>query len=562
MAAGGSPPRTSTTNNDPAARPTWEEAMAQLNRRKFLGASAAAIGAGATTGISIPTSWAADASTLRLGMGAAKVGTIDPIKLTQGVDNWAICHVFDLLMRPPDGRFPDKPEEYKPSLAESWKRSDDAKTWTFNLRKGVKFHKGYGEVTAADVKFSFDRARDPKAGSVSSITYQNITDVQTEGDLVVKFVLGAPDPFFLTSVIYNTASNVVSKKAVEEKGDKFAMDPIGTGPYQIASVTPELVKLSTNPDHFAGKPATPNMEIQYIVDTSARTFAILGGTADMILAPAGPGTIDAIMQQDKTMQMDVALPGNSWSIAFNLAAKPFDNLKVRQAFLYAIDREAIAKSLTPPVPRVYGLNPPVVPGSLGPNNTPKDLLYPYDPAKAKAQLAEAGYKDGLSFSTICSQRDDYSSLMLIVQDQLRKAGVNMELKMMDHTAFHAEDRKGLGLFILRGGSYPPVPTFPIANEVLAIGDTKPDGKGGNNFSHYGVAIPGIDDLFAKAMAEPDLEKRLDLCRQMEIKMLTDLPIISLTTTAYVIIRAARMDIGFKVNSGYGYWRLDRAKIKV
>jgi peptide/nickel transport system substrate-binding protein len=105
-----------------------------------------------------------------------------------------------------------------------------------------------------------------------------------------------------------------------------------------------------------------------------------------------------------------------------------------------------------------------------------------------------------------------------------------------------------------------VPTVPIQNEVLAIGDCKPDGTGGNNFSHYGVAIPGIDALFKQANDEPDLEKRLALCRQMEIKLLQDMPVISLTNTAFVIIRNPKMDIGFKVTSGYGYWRLTDAVV--
>ena len=81
----------------------------------------------------------------------------------------------------------------------------------------MQFHKGYGELTAEDVKFSFDRARDPKSGSVSTIMFQNIVDVIAEGPDTVVFKLDGPDPLFLTSVIYNTASNIVSKKAVEER---------------------------------------------------------------------------------------------------------------------------------------------------------------------------------------------------------------------------------------------------------------------------------------------------------------------------------------------------------
>lgn len=530
-----------------------------LTRRGFLGATA--VSATAMSGLLVPRqASAATSDKLRLGMGAAKVATIDPIKLTQGVDNWAITHVFDLLVRGPKGRFADTPGEYVPELAESWTMSPDAKTWTFKLRRGVQFHKGYGELTAEDVKFSFDRARDPKSGSVSTIMFQNIVEVVAQGADTVVFRLDGPDPLFLTSVIYNTASNIVSKKAVLERGDKFAMDPIGTGPYQIESVTSELVKLTAFPQHFAGPPKTPKMEVQYIVDTSARTFAILGNTVDMILAPAGPGTINAILNKDKSLVMDVALPGNSWSVAFNLTKKPFDDVRVRKAFAYAIDREAIAKSLTPPVPRVYGLNPPNVPGGLNASNTPKELQYNYDPAKAKALLKDAGFPNGFTFSCYCSKRDDYSSLMLIMQEQLRQIGVNIDLKLVDHGAFHADNRMGLNTFTLRGGTYAPVPTVPIQNEVLAIGDVKTDGSGGNNFSHYGVAMPGIDELYKRTNDEPNIEKRLELCRQMEIKLLEDLPVISLTNTAYVIIRNPRMNIGFKVVSGYGYWRLTDAVV--
>ncbi len=525
--------------------------MFDLTRRGLLGTSAAALAAS-------PARAASDR--LRLGMGAAKVATIDPIKLTQGVDNWAITHVFDLLVRGPKGRFADKPSDYLPELAESWTVSPDAKTWTFKLRRGVQFQKGFGEMTSDDVKFSFDRARDPKSGSVSTILYQSIVSIAAPAPDVVVFTLNGPDPLFLTSVIYNTSSNIVSRKAVEQKGDGFAMDPVGTGPYQIDSVSGELVKLVAFPQHWAGQPKTPKIEVQYIVDTSARTFAILGNTADMILAPAGPGTINAILNRDRKLVMDVALPGNSWSVAFNLTQKPFDDVRVRHAFAYAIDRAAISGSLTPPTPRVYGLNPPNVAGGLNAQNTPPELHFNHDPARAKALLAQAGFPNGFTFSCYCSRRDDYSSLMLMIQENLRQVGVNMDLKLVDHGAFHADNRKGLNSFTMRGGTYAPVPTVPIQNEALAIGVVKPDGSGGNNFAHYGVAMPGIDALFKQANDEPDLEKRLALCRQMEIKLLQDMPLISLTNTAYVIIRNPKMDVGFKVQSGYGYWRLTDAVV--
>ena len=526
--------------------------MRHLNRRGFLAASAVAAASAAR---------AQPRDTIRLGMGAAQVLTVDPIKLTQGVDNWAITHVFDLLARPPAGRFATSPAEYVPELAESWTISADARTWTFKLREGVQFHKGYGEFTADDVKFTFDRVCDPKSGSGSTVYYENFDQVQVDGKYTVRIVLKRPDPLFMNSSVYLTSSNIVCAKAVVDKGDRFALDPIGTGPYQMASLNSKMVRLTANDNYFAGPPVVPKMEIQYILDTSARALAILSGSVDMILAPAGPGAINSIRAKKPSLILDIALPGNSWSIAFNLKRKPFDQLKVRQAFMYAIDRDEISRSLSPPTPRVYGLNPPSVPGSLNAANVPRELRYDHDPVTAKALLAEAGFKDGFTFSAFCSARDDYASLMLIVQDQLRKVGVNMDLRLIDHAAFHADALKDLDSFTMRGGAYSPVPTMPFLNELSADGDVKPDGHGnGSNFSHYGVAIPGIDALVDQAMREPDLARRLALCRDIERKILTDLPLISLCTTAYVVIRDPRLDIGFTVQSGLGYWRLNGAKL--
>jgi peptide/nickel transport system substrate-binding protein len=151
--------------------------------------------------------------------------------------------------------------------------------------------------------------------------------------------------------------------------------------------------------------------------------------------------------------------------------------------------------------------------------------------------------------------------MLIVQDQLRKVGVIMDLRLIDHAAFHSDALKDLDTFTMRGGSYSPVPTMPFLNELSADGDVKPDGRGnGNNFSHYGMAIPGIDALVDQAMSEPDLGRRLALCQDIERKILTDVPLISLCTTAFVVIRDPRLDIGFEVKSGLGYWRLNGAKL--
>ncbi len=411
--------------------------MIQITRRNVLAGAAA---------LAIPRAASAQSTdTIKMAVGAAQVITIDPMRLNQGIDNWAITNVHDLLARAPNGDFANTSADFMPELATAWEASADGKTWSFKLREGVQFHKGYGECTSEDVKFSFDRLRDPKSGSVYSAVFVNIAEVQTDGPYAVHFRLKQPDPFFLASSIDQIGAHIVCRKAVLERGDGYGRDPIGSGPYQVANVQTKVVSLVGNDKYFAGAPKVPKVEIQYILDTSARTLALLAGAADTILAPSGPGALPAIQARDPKLIADVVLPGNIWTLHFNLTRKPFDDLKVRQAFMYAIDRETIGKSQTPPTPKRWGMLPEPFPGALTAQTTPPELRYDYDPDKAKALLKEAGFPTGFAFSDFTSQRDDYLSLTLEVQEQLRQVGVNFDLKAIDHAAFHDPGHQGSGL---------------------------------------------------------------------------------------------------------------------
>src|SRR5215470_6302833 len=146
-----------------------------ITRREFMvrgGLVAAALGTG--TSLSTGTSYAA-ADTITLAVAARSPGGINPQQtgLTGG-DNWAINQVFNTLVEAPDGRWASKPEDFQPSLAVSWESSADAKTWTYKLRKGVAFHKGYGEMTSDDVVFTFNRQLDPKTVTANKVFYTNI----------------------------------------------------------------------------------------------------------------------------------------------------------------------------------------------------------------------------------------------------------------------------------------------------------------------------------------------------------------------------------------------------
>jgi peptide/nickel transport system substrate-binding protein len=107
-------------------------------------------------------------------------------------------------------------------------------------------------------------------------------------------------------------------------------------------------------------------------------------------------------------------------------------------------------------------------------------------------------------------------------------------------------------------SYPPVPTQPLLEQLSSHAIVKPDGSGGDNYSHYGVAIPGVEGLLEQVLDEPDFAKRAALCQRVEIQVLRDLPVIGLLTLSYVIARNPDVSLGYPVRSGYAYWPLSPA----
>ena len=536
-----------------------------ITRRRFMENSAAAVvGAGIAASLG-PAAFAQATDTLKIAFAARGLRTIDPAKSIQGVDNWAIIHIHDKLVDLPLWKFPATIDELVPRLATSWTSTPDSKSWTLKLREGVKFHKGYGEMTSADVKFTFDRIRDAvRVGGVRP-KFTNISEVVADDPYTVTFKLAQPDPLFLLGVLSDYDASVMSKKAVEEKGEEpIGRDPIGTGPYVLETVYPDPsqgIMLVANAEHWDVQPATPKLQCLYIADTTARTLALLSGDVHLIEGVRAPGWAASMSQRNPNLIFDVVSPGSFFTMQVNVTKKPFDDVRVRQALFYAIDRDEITTAIAPISKRTYGLNPPSYPGGFTAENIPADIAYKYDPEKAKSLLAEAGFPEGFSFKNDTSQREDFSAIMLMIQAQLRKVGINMDLNIKDHTAFHADQNIGTNTLSQQSSALPPVPTQVIVTYLSKGAEVRSDGNGGANMSHYGVAIPGIDDLLSMALAEPDLNKRLEVVKEIEIKALKDAVILPVSNNGFMIVRSEKVDLGYDVVSGYVNWPLTKAKIK-
>jgi peptide/nickel transport system substrate-binding protein len=534
----------------------------KITRRNLLATSAAGVvAASLPVGAGFANAQGAN-DTITFAFAARSSNSLNPQEVgLSGADNWAVYQIFDRLVALPDGKWANTPEEYRPGIAESWTSSGDARTWTYKLRKGVKFHKGYGELTSDDVRFTFERHLDPAIVTNSKPFYANIAKIETPDDLTVIFTLNNPDPLFNTSCHSHVSASILCKKAFEEKGQNFGKDPIGSGAYQFESYgSAQGMVLTASPDYFDGLATTPKVRLRYMADTTARTLAFASGDVDMIEGVRSPGWMDTMRGQSSDTVFDATAPGSLNSLAINLTRGPLKDVRVRQAIRYAIDPSAIAGAFGGIATPMVGVIASQFPGSVRQQDLPEDLQYAYNPEKAAELLAEAGFAGGLTIPCYVSQREDYASLMLMIQEQLRAVNINLDLKLIDHATFHSDNRRDKNTLALWSLSYSPEPTQIIADQLAKSYEVKADGTGGTNFAHYGTAMPGIDDLLEKTLAEPDFEKRRVLVQEMEKQILTDLPLLGIVTLSYVVARNPRVDIGFKVESGPAYWPLRHAKI--
>ena len=504
-----------------------------VSRRSFVQKTSVAA---ATLGA--PALFAQPASSISIALASRAPTTLNPFQPGRtGGDNWGIFQVFDSLVTSPNGTFAIRPQDFKPLLAESFTTSPDAKTWTYKLRRGVQFHKGFGEMTSEDVVFTYMRNLDPKIVTFNKQVFSNIESVTAADKYTVVIKLKRPDPLFNGGGV--AVAFIVSRKAFEQLGNNgFETAPIGTGPYQVDSFSAaDGVHLSAFPGYFGGPAATKNLHIRFIADTTARTLAFASGQVDMIEGVRAPGWIPSMQQRSPKTIFDATAPGSFNLLHLNINRAPLNDVRVRQAIRLCINADQITAAYKGMATPMVGIIASQFAGSVKKQDLPPELQNNHDPKKAKALLAEAGHPNGVTIPCF-----------------------NLDLKVIDHATMHAENRKDRNSVILYSSSYPPVPTQPFQLLLSRGAEVKADGTGADNFSHYGAAIPGLDTLIEKAQDEPDFTKRVALIQFLERQVLRDLPLLGICTLSYVIARNPRVDLGFSVKSGYAYWRLDKAKI--
>ncbi len=344
--------------------------------------------------------------------------TLDPQKTSGTLTFQTVKSIYDTLAEP------DENGVIVPALAESWDVSADSLTWTFHLKKGVKFHNG-DAFTSADVKATVERMLAEETGSPHNKEFGIISSMDTPDELTIVFKLSSPQASFLASMA--SGWSAILPKSLIGNGHDFDSLPVGTGPFKLEEwVRDSKVVLTKNDDYWMkGLPKLDKIILNIIPEASIQVQGLIAGQIDIVFIIDS----DDIPMLDSSP--DVRLEENLTSLIMvmpmNTSVAPLDDLRVRQAINYAIDKQKILDI-------AYGGGEPIGTFMDRGNAYYKDFtdLYPYNPEKAKQLLKEAGVGDDVELKLYLPQ--NYALHVKageMYQEMLTQVGLNVKIQLID-----------------------------------------------------------------------------------------------------------------------------------
>ena len=475
------------------------------------------------------------------------VATLDPA-IGYDWQNWSmIKSIFDGLMDYVPGT-----TTLRPGLAESFDLSEDSKSYTFHLRKGVKFHNGR-EMTADDVKYSLDRVtnpvtQSPGAGFFGSIKgYDKMADgsaTSLEGvtvidPLTVRIDLTRPDATFLHVMAINFA-HVVPKEEVEKWGADFGKHPVGTGSYKLAEWTiGQRLVFEKNPDYWIeGIPYLDKITFEVGQEPIVALLRLQKGEVDIPGDGIPPAKFQEVMN-DPEQAKHVVEGGQLQTgyITMNVNTPPLDKVEVRQAINMAINKDRIVQIING---RAVPANQPLPPSMPGYTKDYKG--YPYDPEKAKAMLAEAGLPDGFETELYAMNTDPNPRIAQAIQQDLAAIGIKASIKSLAQANVIEAGGNGSAPMIWSGGmawiaDFPDPSNF--YGPILGCGGAVP---GGWNWSWYCNKDLDAEAAKSDAMADPaQADERIAMWRDIFTKIMGDAPWVPVFNEQRYTIRSPRID---------------------
>lgn len=361
------------------------------------------------------------------------INTFDPGWLTSGDRELTIMRcLYNGLVKYEEGTW-----DIAPDLAESWDISEDGKEVVFHLRKGVMFQKGYGEMTAQDVKFSFERIIAEGSTSSEKGNWGSLDHVEVVDQYTAKLIFKDRMVQLFTSTLPSNSGMIVSKKAAEEMGrEKFSFNPVGTGPYELAEWEPKKhVKLKAFDKYWGTKPAIKKVTFIPIVEDATSEMALRTKELDI----GRVSLINAAVYKKKGNLNIVVNPSlKHWWIGFTVNKAPFDNQKLREACRYAIDVDKILTAAFFDIaPRADTILPPGLLGHWG--DAP---AYKVDLKKAKQLLKEGGKPNGFKASLYIWPDEQVKVTAEVIKSDLAKIGVEIDIQIKETGAFNKATTSG------------------------------------------------------------------------------------------------------------------------
>ncbi len=374
------------------------------------------------------TAAAAQSTHIRVAM-QLEPPNLDPTGgAAQAIDSVVYSNIFEGLTRfMSDGSI-------VPGLAESWDISEDGLTYTFHLHDGVTFHDGT-TMDAEDVKFSLDRARAPDSTNAQKGLFASIAEVTVIDPLTVQITLSAPNGSLLFNLAWGDAV-IVAPESI----DTIASNPVGTGAFMFQTwVQGDRIDIVRNPNYWGTPASLESATFRFISDPTAAFAAVMAEDVDVFVGFPAPENLPQF-EADPRFQVLVGSTEGETILAMNNAREPFDNPLVRQAVAHAIDRQAIIDGA------MYGIGTPIGTHFAPHNPDYVDLtgISAYDPDRARALLAEAGFPDGFT-TTLKLPPPSYARRGgEIIAAQLRAVGIQTEIENQEwaqwlETTFRGRD---------------------------------------------------------------------------------------------------------------------------
>jgi peptide/nickel transport system substrate-binding protein len=419
--------------------------------------------------------------------------------------------------------------EVIPDLATLWE-IPDAKTYIFHLRPGVRFHDGR-PLTSADVRYTFESILSGKVASVKAAVFQDILAMETPDPQTVIFRLKEPFAAFLWNLVLPGIGIIP-----EGSGKDFGRNPVGSGPYRfIGSKQEEEIVIERNPLYFREPSKIERVRFRVVPEAITRALELERGSADVALNSLAPDMIP-VLQENPALRLTQS-PGTAFAyIAMNLDDPFLARREVRQALAYAIDRELILRSLFRGLGRLAD-------NILPPNHwayEPDVRRYSYDPERARALLDAAGLRpndNGVRFALSLKTSTEESARLLaaVLQDQLSRVGIRLEVRSLEFATFYSDITHGsFQLYTLRwiGGNNDP----DIFDYAFHSARVPPRGA---NRGHY--HNPEVDRLLALARSESDQAKQKVYYSRLQRILAEDLPYIPLWYLDNVAVTGKRLD---------------------